>query len=244
MFIAGKRDSCPLLVGIKTGVATVENSMEVPQKLKDGTALWPSDSTFGYISEETQRTNSKEYMHPYVHCSVIYNSQDMEAAQVPINRWMDLKKAVVHIHNGVLLGHKKNEVLPFVTAWMDLGDIMLNEISWGKTNTIWFHLYVEYKEQYKWTNKTEANSWLPEGKGPGGIGEKCERIEKWRLVVTKHSLWYTLHPHVKYNIGNRVNNILITMHDVRWVLDISGWPLSKVYDCLTTMLYTWNEHKM
>ena len=33
---------------------------------------------------ETQSTNWKEYMHPYVHCSVIYNSQDLEAAQVPI----------------------------------------------------------------------------------------------------------------------------------------------------------------
>ena len=33
----------------------------------------------GNISEETQNTNSKEYMHPYVHCSVIYNPQDLEA---------------------------------------------------------------------------------------------------------------------------------------------------------------------
>ena len=28
----------------------------------------------------------KEYMHVYVHCSIIYNSQDLEAAQVPISR--------------------------------------------------------------------------------------------------------------------------------------------------------------
>ena len=32
----------------------------------------------------TQNINSKEYMHPYGHCSAIYNSQDLEAAQVPI----------------------------------------------------------------------------------------------------------------------------------------------------------------
>ena len=31
-------------------------------------------------------TNSKEHKHPYVHCSIIYNCQDMEAAQVSINR--------------------------------------------------------------------------------------------------------------------------------------------------------------
>ena len=62
---------------------------------------------------------------------------------------------------------------------------MLSEISQHrKTKIISLHFYI----QFKLTNKTEANSWLPEGKGPGGIGEKCERIEKWRLVVTKHSL--------------------------------------------------------
>ena len=28
-------------------------------------------------------------MHPYGHHRVIYNSQDIEATQVSINRWMD-----------------------------------------------------------------------------------------------------------------------------------------------------------
>ena len=53
-------------------------------------------STSGYISKEAQNTNSKEYMHPYVYCSVIYNSQAKETTQVPINRWVD-KNVVVHI---------------------------------------------------------------------------------------------------------------------------------------------------
>ena len=33
-----------------------------------------------------KNTNLKEHMHPYVHCSIIYNSQDLEAAQLPISR--------------------------------------------------------------------------------------------------------------------------------------------------------------
>ena len=34
-------------------------------------------------------TNEKRYMHPRVHSSTIYNSQDIEATQVPINSWLD-----------------------------------------------------------------------------------------------------------------------------------------------------------
>ena len=39
---------------------------------------------------------------------------------------------VVHIYNEILLGNKKNEILPFVTAWMDLEVTMLHEIETGK----------------------------------------------------------------------------------------------------------------
>ena len=39
------------------------------------------------------------------------------------------KTTVGHLHNGILLGHKKNKILPFVTAQMDLENIMLSEIS-------------------------------------------------------------------------------------------------------------------
>ena len=54
-----------LLVGMQTGAATVENSMEFPQKIKSGTALWPSDPTSGNVPKENQNANSKEYVHLY-----------------------------------------------------------------------------------------------------------------------------------------------------------------------------------
>ena len=65
-----------------------KDSMEVPQKIKNGTALWPSDSTSGSLSKETQNTNLKERKYPYVHCSVIYNSQDLEATQMSISKFI------------------------------------------------------------------------------------------------------------------------------------------------------------
>ena len=39
----------PLLIEMHTGEAIVENSMELPQKTKNGIALWPSNSTAGNI---------------------------------------------------------------------------------------------------------------------------------------------------------------------------------------------------
>ena len=63
-----------------------KSSMEILQKIKNGSAFQPSYPTSGNISEGTQNSNSKEHKPPYVHCSVIYNHQDKEAAQVPISR--------------------------------------------------------------------------------------------------------------------------------------------------------------
>ena len=74
-----KGNPSALLVGMQTGAASVENSMEFPQKTKKGTDFWPSDSIAGIIPEESWNTNSKEPMHPNVHSNTIYNSQVLVA---------------------------------------------------------------------------------------------------------------------------------------------------------------------
>ena len=74
-----KGNPSALLVGTQTGAATVENSKEFPQKTKNGTAFWPSNSSAGIISWEPWNTNPKEPMHPNVHSSTIDNSQVLEA---------------------------------------------------------------------------------------------------------------------------------------------------------------------
>ena len=38
---------------------------------------------------------------------------------------------------------KENEIVPFVTTWIDLEGIMLSEISPRKTNAAWFHLHMK-----------------------------------------------------------------------------------------------------
>ena len=39
------------------------------------------------------------------------------------------KEDVVYIYNGILLSHKKNELMPFSGTWMDLEIIILSEVS-------------------------------------------------------------------------------------------------------------------
>ena len=39
------------------------------------------------------------------------------------------KQNVVYTHNGILLSHEKNKLLPFAATWMDLDGIIFSEIS-------------------------------------------------------------------------------------------------------------------
>ena len=74
-----KGNRSALLVGMQIVAATVESSVEIPQKLKMNVAFDTVIPLLGtFLNEKTY--NLKEHKHSYVHCSVIYNCQDMEAS--------------------------------------------------------------------------------------------------------------------------------------------------------------------
>ena len=54
------------------------------------------------------------------------------------------KEDVANIYNGILLSHKKNKIMPFAAAWMDL----LHEIS---------QTQISYDITYMWNLKTDTN---------------------------------------------------------------------------------------
>ena len=103
-----------------------------PPTLKVELPYDPAIPLLGIHSEEIQNTNLKEYMCPL--CSLehylqspLYGKQlKCSATDKCIKMWYI---------NGMLLSHKKNEILPFATAWVALEGIMQSEIRQRKTNT-------------------------------------------------------------------------------------------------------------
>ena len=59
-----------------------------------------------YRAYTLRKSEFKKTHVSHVHCSIIYNSQDMEATYVSTEEWMD-KENVVYIYNGILFSHKK-----------------------------------------------------------------------------------------------------------------------------------------
>ena len=67
-------------------------------------------------------------MHPNVHSSTIYNSQELEATEVPISKWVDQKTWYIYMME-YYAAERRKELLPFEAAWMELENIMLSERS-------------------------------------------------------------------------------------------------------------------
>ena len=122
------RERFALLAGMQTGPATVGSCMKKPQKIKNRSVFQPSDPTSGNVSEEFQNTNWKEHEHPmFIAASFtitkIWKQSECPSVDERIKQPWDI--CTVEFYWAM----KKNQVLPFVTAWMDLENIMLSEIS-------------------------------------------------------------------------------------------------------------------
>ena len=102
-------------------------------------------------------TISKGYMHPIF--IALFTIAKLWKQPMSINRWMD-KEDMKYTHTHTLEYYsdiKKNDILLFTTAWIELENIMLSQISQRKTNTIWSYLYVKSKKQNKWAKEKKGD---------------------------------------------------------------------------------------
>ena len=71
--------------------------MEVPQKIKNRTALWPSNSTSEHLSKENGITVLGRYLYSDVHCSTIHNNEGIKQPKCPLMS-NGKQTAYAHVH--------------------------------------------------------------------------------------------------------------------------------------------------
>ena len=74
---------CALLVKIKIGKVNMDDSMEIPQKIKNRTTIKSSDSTFGFFFKENKNTNYIRYIYSYVHCTLFKIAEIQKHSKCP-----------------------------------------------------------------------------------------------------------------------------------------------------------------
>ena len=83
----------------------MEDSMEIPQKIKNRNTSYPTSE---YLSKYYENTNLKRYMDPHVHI-IIYNSQYIEQLKCLLpDEWI---KKMWYIYFEILLSHSKRWIL-------------------------------------------------------------------------------------------------------------------------------------
>ena len=70
---------------------------------------------------------------PHVPCSIIYNSQDMEACPSTEERLKMLYIYTMRYYSAI----KRNKIVPFVEMWMDLETVIQSEVRKRKTNILY-----------------------------------------------------------------------------------------------------------
>ena len=198
------------------------------------TIIWPCNPTSGYAYETKTKTLILLDL-----CTLMFTAALFTITKVwklPKCLLKELKKEeVVHIYNGILFGHKKEWNF---TICNNMDESRGYYIKWSKSNRErqiphdFTHMRTLKNEIDKQNRSklidTETKLMLAIQKGWWGTG--LERSTNWQLLNS--------HVDVKYSIGYIVSSS-ICMYSVRGVQAWLWWSLSKLYECLTIMLYTW-----
>ena len=123
-----KRNLSALLVGMQTGEATVENSMEFPQKTKMELAFDPAIPLMGLYPNNPETPIQKNLCTPMFIAAQFTIAKYWKQPKCPsANEWI---QNLWYIYTMEFYAAERNkELIPFATAWMELESIMLSETS-------------------------------------------------------------------------------------------------------------------
>ena len=106
-------------------------SMEVPQKIQNGTAYHPGILLLGLYLKKPRIVIWKNMCTSVVLAVLLTIAQTWKQPKCPSTEW--IKNRGMYMQWNITQSLKKNEILQFVTAWMDLEIIMSSEINqWVK----------------------------------------------------------------------------------------------------------------
>ena len=131
--------------------------------------MWPCNLTPGHISRGQH--DPKGYMHPSIHCSTVYNSQDMEAPKYPLIEKSRKKMWYIYTMEGYLaIKNNWNNVIcsnldgPRVSYWVksdregEIYDVSYmwdlkkkwyrKKIYWAPSFVYWFSCLISSKQRW------------------------------------------------------------------------------------------------
>ena len=111
-----KGNPSALLVGMQTGAATVENSMEFPRKLKMELPFYPVITLLGLYPKNPETPIKKNLCTPMFITALYTTAKCWKQPKCPsVNEWI---KTLLHLHSGMLHSTKK-EGAPTIHNSMD-----------------------------------------------------------------------------------------------------------------------------
>ena len=117
-----------LLVGMQGGATTLENSMDVPQKVENGATLGPCNRTTGYLPQRYRCSEKKGHLYPNVYSSNGHGRRLWKEPGCPsMDEWIRKMWSIYTME--YYASSRKDEYPTFVATWTGLEEIMLSEIS-------------------------------------------------------------------------------------------------------------------
>ena len=133
-----------LLVGMQTGAATLKTMWRFLKKLKIELPYDPAIALLGIYPKDTGVLIHRGTCTPMFIATLSTIAKLWKEPECPLtDEWIKMMWCVYTTE--YYLAIRENEILPFATTWLELGCIMLSEISQRKTNTV--KSYVEFKKQ-------------------------------------------------------------------------------------------------
>ena len=114
-----KKENPPtLLVGMQTGTATVENSIEIFQNIKIELPYNQAIPLLGRQPKKPETQIQKDMCTPVFKATLFTTTKVWKQPNCPSKAKWIKKMWCLHIYNGILLSPKK-EILPFAATLMD-----------------------------------------------------------------------------------------------------------------------------